>query len=266
MKTIHILSVLLFLTMASCTQKPFEGTVYSKVSGLKEVETSEIIDGKEVEKVEEKRVTYTESTFFIKDKAAVFEMTMNGLGMVLYLDQKTNEFISRYIMQDGTNQVIRLSVDVLEGKSTDPNISATKTGNSKMIGTYLCFEYNMKILEEESGTLWAAPALQLDLTKIPLFNLPSDVIPQLLAPIKGVDGFVLAMKFIDEERSTDVEMTVTEKKIEENRFIIPESDKEGEIRKVEEEYAAKILKVEGDEAAIKKLSDELKEKIEAIKK
>ena len=101
-------------------------------------------------------------------------------------------------------------------------MTASKTGNSKTINGYLCFEYSVRNLDSDFGTLWAAPSLQLDFAEIPLIEHSNEGPTEFLKPIKGIDGFVLAIETIEGKGTTNIELTVTEKKIEDSQFEIPE--------------------------------------------
>ncbi len=72
-------------------------------------------------------------------------------------------------------------------------MTASKTGNSKTINSYLCFEYSVRNLDSDFGTLWAAPSLQLDFAEIPLTEHSNEGPIEFLKPIKGIDGFVRDM-------------------------------------------------------------------------
>ncbi len=258
MNRIHILCVLLFLSTLSFAQENFEGTINFLMQGTKQ--TTPSAEGEVVEKP--KQETLFNGTLFVKGKEATLELDLQSIFLTMYLDQKTNEIVSIYKQPDGT--IMSRWEDRGEPKVKEVKTVATKTGQSKKINGYLCFEYKLTDPKLEKATIWAAPELKVNLDGIPMVQYSNENFTQFFDPIEGVDGFVLAMQATERGMLIDITVTVTEKKLEAVRFNIPPLTKEEKIKRIEREYNHKIGDASSDLDAVKKLEAEQAAKIKAI--
>ena len=269
MKTIQGLCLLLFLTTVSCTQESFfEGKINYIISGTSQVTTLVEKNGQNVEETAEKKETYLELNVFLRDKEAVIETSLRGMTSALYMDDETDELVSTGKTPEGKNVIRRIKKWDVAKKAEPLELTVTKTGKSEKIRGYLCFEYEVKNIERELGTIWAAPELKLNLEDFPLLEHTPEMPIQLFKPIKGVDGFILAVKSTEGATNVNIDITVTKEKLKDDRFQIPEDATEEpnqeESLKVLQEYQAKMKAAEGDEAKMKELTDEMQEKLKAL--
>lgn len=271
MKSIQGLCLLLFLTTVSCTQESFfEGKINYIISGTSQVTNLVEKNGEKVEETTEKKEKYLELNVFLRGQEAVIETSLRGMKSALYIDNETDELVSTGKTPEGKNVIRRIKKWEVSKKAEPLELTVTKTGNSEKVSGYLCFEYEVKNIERELGTIWAAPELKLNLGNIPLLEHTPEMPIQLFKPIKGVDGFILAVKSMEGETKVNIDITVTEEKLKEARFQIPEDAVEEpnqeESLKVLQEYQAKMKEAEGDEAKMKELTKEMQEKLEALQK
>ncbi len=146
--------------------------------------------------------------------------------------------------------------------------SVTKTGKSKNINGYVCYEYDIKI-EDGNSTAWATPDLKLDLTE----QIPFPTRMIISKKIKGIDGFIMEMTSNKEDGNSFIWTTTFEKKVINDSVFVPklnpyaqnQLDTQRKSMKFLEDLERKLKDAKGDKEKLKKIRKEVLEEGKKMK-
>lgn len=272
MRKISLLLIFCFCYFFSFGQG-FEGIVKLKVKATMITTSTMSADGEIESEFTETEEVNQNIIFKIKgDKTHVSIKDTEGK-MTLITDKSTYDIIS-IVEANGEKHASKMNfkkqIEAQKVEESNADMKVSKTGNSKMIGDYKCYEYTVED-DEGRGTAWATTDINLNLNEqVPM---PSNGSTGFLAPIPGIEGFIMEMSGTD-NTGNDFQWntTVEETSIDDSVFEITDENTEQKISKQEqmiqiaEEYRQKMLEAVGDEEKLKQLTEEMKQKMQEIQK
>ena len=146
--------------------------------------------------------------------------------------------------------------------------TVTKTGKSKTINGYVCYEYAIKI-ENGNATAWATSDIKLDLTE----QIPFNTRTLMSKKVGGVDGFIMEMKGEKEDGSGFSLIAVIKKQaIDDTIFFadlneeaLERLDKQRKMAALLEELQKELKAAAGDQEKLKQISEEFTKKMNELK-
>ena len=268
MKLFNLL-ILFCLSYSLSFAQGFEGTVKIHVEGTMVTVETISIDGEPDSESRQKTEINENILFQIKGDMSHFVINEDGSKMTMITNKSTGDVI-QIIEEDGEKMAMKINfkkmIEAEKTKDSKNKLGAvTKTGKSKNIRGYLCYEY---ITKSETGNsiVWATEEIDLNMNEqIPL---PSDG-GIFVANFENIDGFVMEMNSEDKDGNTlyweaTIEETIIDDSIFEpnvNDEEKKEMDNRDKMMKIVQEYRQKMLDAAGDEEKIKQLTEELTKKI-----
>lgn len=283
MKIIQSLFIFLFISTLVIAQKPFEGTITMKMAGVQETETEVKVDDEVVskEKNQSEEVAQT-ITLHLKGGKSVIELKSENQSMKMIMNDASDKIIN-IIEIEGKRHIQKMHVKspaykaMMKDEESEPfEGTIKKTGKSKMIGDYLCYEYVVTD-KRGTGTLWATPKLNINIAeRVPLMKVfMKQMGGQFLKPSDEVEGFVLEVKGKDSnDEELNININVEKKVLSDDLFQMPDLtdeeqkqlDRREKVQKLVEEYRKKMEEAKDDPQKMKELNEEFKQKILALQK